>query len=272
MMTMGLILLAVSVVLIAFESGPIALGGVHRAVRVAARGVALCGLIALTIAAARDSDDSDLAGTVSKEPNRPAVTRVPAATLPAGEDGLIDQLLLRGPGETDLTLAHYGYGAYLGTNQPRIEAFVGNTAGTGELGVRSRSPADSGDGALLYARDWQDKHNLALDYRAATPRLLSESPNPLRVETPIGADLELRPGAFDRKTGKPVRRSGAKVLADGELVVRGTQSLTIRPDAGTVQLPELSSAPSGQPRGSLALVRGELLVMLDEWTPVGGGR
>ncbi len=201
-----------------------------------------------------------------------SVDRVPAAELPGGGTGSADTLTLATSQGRRLQLAHYAYGAFVGSNAPRIEVFVGEDGGPGSLGVAPRSPKGPNSGAELYARDAGDRFSLSLDHRSLRrPRLFSESPYPLAIETPLGVDLRLSPGTWTPQDGVAAPPAGARravTRARGRIVAAGRRPVALDGSAGTLTLPDLRRTPAGAPRGSLALVRGRLLIRLDRWVPV----
>jgi hypothetical protein len=165
----------------------------------------------------------------------PGASGPPGPAGPAGPQGSPGPRGERGLGTDGITFRPYEYGVAGVTSYGLFENFVGPDDGPGAMGVRSRQPNGNPEaGAMLYARDYEDKFNLALDYRSASrPRLLSESGMPLRVETGAGAPIILNPGGFQQ---------------------RGPGGVEV---TGYLTLHNLSTFPEA-PLGSIALVGGQV--------------
>jgi hypothetical protein len=186
------------------------------------------GLTAVALAGA-------LATVVIVESNS-GVTQVDASTLPAGGPGTVDHLSLSTSGGKELTLAHYGYGAFIGSDSDRATFFVGRSNGPGELVVRSREPGGARDsGAATIVRDSGDQYSLGLDFKEnGQPTVFTDAPFPLRLETRRSSDIVIQP------SGRPSVRFDAQSSA--------------------MVLPNLPSAPPSAPDGALMLVRGQLVL------------
>lgn len=201
--------------------------------------------------------------------------RVSATRFPSVVSGRTDTLRLRssagrndsgnriGPWYLELAAA-YCCGSIVRTNAPLVEYFVGRTNRPGGLGVRSRQPnGRPGSGAKLYARDAEDRYDLALNHvRQSKPTLDSESPFPLFVETAARADIVLSPGGGAEPvrpdSGFPQRRTVGGGEPVGEVVVLGPNPVVVNPQEGWISFPDLTSPPTGAPVGALARVDGQL--------------
>jgi hypothetical protein len=173
------------------------------------------------------------------------LTRVDASSLPAGGRGTVDRLSLGTSSGRELTLSHYGYGAFIGSDSDRATFFVGRSSGPGEVVVRSREPGGvEGSGAAALIRDSGDRYSVGLDFKQdGQPTVFSDAPAALRLETRRRSDIVIRP------SGRPAVRFDAR--------------------SGAMVLPDLPRAPSSAPDGALLLVQGRLLLRYDnEWQPV----
>jgi hypothetical protein len=169
--------------------------------------------------------------------NGPTGERGPQATEgvpgPQGRQGEQGPRGETGPGVTGIAFRPYEYGVAGVTSYGLFENFVGPDGGPGALGVRSRQPNGNPDaGAMLYARDYRDVFSLALDFRATDrPRLLSESPSPLSIETAAQAPIVLAPSSWPQGTTSPGR-----VEVQGYVVLQSLDALPLDAPVGAVCL------------------------------------
>jgi hypothetical protein len=108
---------------------------------------------------------------------------------------------------------------------------------------------------MLYARDYADAYNLALDYRSATrPRLLSESSASFSIETGEGSAIVLDPSSWVPPNNEGV--SGPRPAPPGRVEVRGY-----------VVLQSLDALPLDAPVGAVCLFDGRLFLRTEDgWT------
>ncbi len=182
-------------------------------------------------------------------PGAPGPQGLPGPAGPQGSPGE------PGAGVQGISFRPYEYGVAAFTEFGLFENFVGPDGGPGALGVRSRQPNGQPDaGAMLYARDYRDEFNLALDFRhASRPRLLSESTAPLSIETREYAPIVLDPSSWVRP--KPDGTVPPRTAPPGRVEVRGYAVLQ-----------SLGALPLDAPVGAVCFVQGRLFLRTpDGW-------